>query len=449
MSSASVFVFRRDLRLNDNLALLKCVEDAKADGSTVYPIFIFDPAQAKPSLNKYFTQRGFWYMIGALIHLRETIPLVCLYGNCVDMIVEIVKKLSEKRRVRLYFNKDYTSYSQKRDNAIIERVRDEVGPDIVFADGNDVVLGEWVFERPWGVFTAYHRFAEGHKVPKPIRAVMGKVQFDRITNAIKGLKAVDLTEYRKRIEKGIDLENLFGVDLVGEGPAIARLKSPISGYAKGRDNLSYKTSGLSVAIKFGCVSCRAVYWAHGNSEFRKQLHWRDFYINVAYFKPWVLEDNGKPGWNEGKYAIPKSIRPTVSYWNNNKKWFIRWCNGETGIDVVDAAMTELNKTGFMHNRGRLIVSNFLIRLLRIDWRHGEQYFATHLIDYDPSNNGLNWQFHAPGGLNANWFRIYNPETQREDHDPDRKYVKKWLGDRTPGKVYFDYNKLRAWSLSKK
>ena len=191
-----------------------------------------------------------------------------------------------------------------------------------------------------------------------------------------------------------------------------------------------ENSRLSPHLKFGTVSAREVYHACKNTEFRKQLYWRDFYMQIGYHFPKVYGHN---------------FRHTVK-WSNNSTHFKKWCAGETGFDIVDACMAQLNKSGYMHNRGRMIVASFLTKILHIDWRLGEQYFASRLTDYDPANNNGGWQWSAGTGCDAQpYYRIFNPYTQAAKFDPDGKYVKKWLS-RPPTKEIVDYDKERVYAL---
>ena len=143
-----------------------------------------------------------------------------------------------------------------------------------------------------------------------------------------------------------------------------------------------------------------------------QLYWRDFYMNILYAFPSVLGKPLKPAYSKIK-------------WHNNTKWFNAWTTGQTGFPVVDACMRQLNETGYMHNRGRLIVSSFLIKTLLINWQHGEKYFANKLVDYDPASNNGNWQWTAGSGADSQpYFRIFNQWAQSKEYDPDALYIKK-------------------------
>ena len=204
----------------------------------------------------------------------------------------------------------------------------------------------------------------------------------------------------------------------GRTNAITQLKvaaKNIKNYPRTHNELSQPTSQLSAYIKFGCISIREVYKTfRSKHDFIRQLFWRDFYANILYSFPQVLGHALKPNYNKVR-------------WHHNTNWFNAWTKGETGFPVVDAGMRELNETGYMHNRARLITSSFLIKTLLIDWQKGEQYFAKKLTDYDPASNNGNWQWTAGSGADSQpYFRIFNPWLQGENFDPNCEYIKKWV-----------------------
>jgi deoxyribodipyrimidine photo-lyase len=182
--------------------------------------------------------------------------------------------------------------------------------------------------------------------------------------------------------------------------------------------MSKETSILSAYIKFGCVSIREVtskfsvkYGKHG--EFIRQLIWRDFYMDLLNAYP---ESLGK-----------LHIKDMDKNWTKNANWLEKWKKGQTGFPLVDAGMRQMNETGYMHNRARMIVASFLTKILNIDWKEGEKYFAQTLVDYDPASNSGNWQAVVGGGLYAMpWFRVLSPWAQSEKNDEDAVYVKKWI-----------------------
>jgi deoxyribodipyrimidine photo-lyase len=186
-------------------------------------------------------------------------------------------------------------------------------------------------------------------------------------------------------------------------------------YSKTRDILSIHTSLLSPYIKFGCVSIREVFHKFRTiKDLTRQLIWREFYMNILYAHPHVLGHAMKPNYNK--------IR-----WRTNARYLHAWKTGNTGFPIVDAGMRQLNTTGYMHNRARLIVASFLTKTLLIDWREGEQYFAQKLVDYDPASNNGNWQWIASTGADSQpYFRIFNPYNQSAEVDEDAIYIKTWI-----------------------
>jgi len=197
------------------------------------------------------------------------------------------------------------------------------------------------------------------------------------------------------------------------------MKQNASTYENNRNDLTKSTSKLSVYLKYGCLSPREVYNCIENTDFRRQLLWRDFYAHITYTNPKVLQGQIKDK-NQ-----PLKDKYSSIHWN--RKYFKYWCQGETGFPIVDACMRQLNNEGYIHNRGRLIVSSFLVKVLGIDWREGERYFAQQLLDYDPMSNNGNWQWVAGTGADSQpYFRIFNPWLQSEKHDPEAIFIKTWI-----------------------
>jgi deoxyribodipyrimidine photo-lyase len=186
-------------------------------------------------------------------------------------------------------------------------------------------------------------------------------------------------------------------------------------YSSTHNELSKSTSELSAYIKFGCISIREVYHVlKSKRDLIRQLIWRDFYANILYSFPYVLGDAMKKNYNK-------------IHWHHNSKWFEAWREGMTGYPIVDAGMRQLNQTGYMHNRARLITASFLVKTLLISWEHGEKYFAKKLTDYDPASNNGNWQWIASTGADSQpFFRIFNPWEQAKNFDPNAEYIKKWI-----------------------
>ena len=183
--------------------------------------------------------------------------------------------------------------------------------------------------------------------------------------------------------------------------------------------MTYETTLLSASINFNVVSIREIYHKVKkkfgmNHGLINELYWRDFYYNILYFFPHVLKGSFREKYNDIK-------------WSNSKATFKKWCDGKTGFPIVDACMRQMNTTGYMHNRGRMIVSSFLIKNLWIDWQWGEKYFANKLVDYNISANNGGWQWSSGGGTDAQpYFRIFNSWTQAKKFDKECEFIKKWI-----------------------
>jgi deoxyribodipyrimidine photo-lyase len=263
---------------------------------------------------------------------------------------------------------------------------------------------------PYQKFTPYYETCLKKKVESPSR--IQKIHFIKSSVNVPNKITLDLA---------LKKFTFVNPDILvhgGRENAIKQIKiasKNIKDYSKTHNELSYPTSQLSAYIKFGCVSIREVYKIfHKKHDFIRQLYWRDFYANILYSFPYVLGHSLKPNYNKIK-------------WHYNENWFKSWCKGETGFPIVDAGMHQLNQTGYMHNRARLIVASFLVKTLLIDWRKGEKYFATKLVDYDVASNNGNWEWISGGGADSQMYnRIFNPWLQTENYDPDCKYIKTWI-----------------------
>lgn len=409
-----LFIFRRDLRADDNIALQQACNEC----DIVYCVFIFDDRQIKPSRNIYFGYNSFWFMLNSLVELKNDIPLGLLYAKDAPhkMIANLVKELQINK---IYVNADYTPFAIKRDKEITNEIK--IPYEIIHGD---LCLSTPLDIKPYAKFTPYYNAS---KIRVKSIVSHGKLKHIDKIKPIKHFKQVNIGSMIQQIKNKVTSQQTPGRKAGLQILKTLQLKQ--KNYGKNRDDLIYETSHLSPHLRFGTVSVREAYQACNNGVFRKQLYWRDFYIQMGYHHPNTLIDKEMPKFKEARYNIEKNFRPMKIHWINDKHLFNLWCKGKTGVPIVDACMTELNKSGFMHNRGRLIVSSFLIKILHIDWRFGEQYFAQKLVDYDPYNNGGNWQWSAGTGADAQpYFRIFNPYTQGLVHDTDASYIKKWLNE---------------------
>lgn len=409
----SAFIFRRDLRLADNIGL----NAALTQSETVIPCFIFDPRQISDD-NEYKSDNAIAFMLESLHNLEQQCEskqgkLFYFWGDPEAVLSQLIKK---ELIDAVFVNQDYTPFSIKRDENLEKICRSH---DIDFLSFHDSLLHhphEVVSQSgtPYSIFTPFWKKARTLSVCEPTthRIPAGKLYCKKIDKSIS----------LKQCEKKISINQSPKREIIGGrtvGLRILKKISNFSDYLQTRDVPYLPTTRLSAHNKFGTVSIREVYHAIAdqlgkNHPLLRQLYWRDFYTHIAYFSPFVF---GHP--MQEKYA---KIR-----WNTSKHMFNLWCNGKTGFPIVDAGMRELNQSGFMHNRVRMIVASFLVKDLHINWTWGEQYFAQKLVDYDPAVNNGNWQWCASTGADAQpYFRIFNPWLQQKKFDPDCIYIKQWV-----------------------
>jgi deoxyribodipyrimidine photo-lyase len=419
-----LFIFRRDFRVVDNVSL----DMVNTVCKRVYPIFIFSPEQVSSS-NKFKSNNAVQFMIESLEDLSKQIhkmggELLCFYGNNTTVLSHIIKELNIDF---VCFNIDYTPYAIKRETDVVKlcerlKINYDCDHDYYLHPLGTVVNGSG---DTYQKFTPFYEACKRKHVDSPLP--MKKIHFAKTNKRLSN--TISLPHAMNRFTKINPNILLQG----GRVNAIKQLKiaaKNIKNYSRTHNDLSKETSQLSAYIKFGCISIREVYKLFKSKhDFIRQLYWRDFYANILYSFPHVLTRSLKEKYDKIK-------------WNNNANWFKKWCDGQTGFPIVDAAMRQLNTTGYMHNRGRLIVSSFLIKTLLINWRHGEKYFAKHLIDYDVASNNGNWSWTAGSGADSQpYFRIFNPWRQGEEYDSDCEYIKKWIPELTsvPNKDIHNWN----------
>lgn len=404
-----LFIFRRDLRIIDNKGLNLLNEKCK----NIYTIFIFTPEQVGSS-NKFKSDNSVQFMIESLEDLSKEISkngghLFTFYGKNDKVVADCIKAFDINI---VCFNLDYSPYAKERDADIIklcEKMETYVmyDYDYYLHEPDSIKTGSGT---PYLKFTPYYENALKKKVDQPSKA--RKLHL-RNSNANIPNK-ISLSQALNKFTK-------INPDILvhgGRNEAIKQLKiatKNIKHYSQTRDELYKPTSQLSAFIKFGCVSIREVYYHFkSNKSFIRQLYWRDFYGQILYNFPQVLG-----------YALQTKYNKIK--WHHNEKLFNAWKNGETGIPIVDASQRQLLETGWTHNRGRMISSSILTKILLIDWREGEKFYAQHLVDYDVANNNGGWTWSAGVGVDAQpWFRYFNPYTQSKDHDPKCEYIKKWI-----------------------
>ncbi len=419
----ALFIFRRDLRLYDNIALMQALQDS----ASVIPCFIFTPEQIES--NSYRSDHCLAFMIESIEDLYQQLnkKLYLFQGEPDKIVDQCIRKLNIDA---VYANRDYTPYSTKRDKQI-ESVCRKHG--IEFHRFDDALLHppEETLKadgKPYSIFSPYFRNASTIKVPKPQinrsdRYFTGPISFAKTPRILDQIRP----ETSSKCLKGGRTEGLKLLKKIGD----------FSNYNAIRDLPWKSTTHLSPYLKFNVLSIREVFRQIASKlgphhELIRSLMWRDFFTSIAFFFPHVFKGAFRAKFDR--------IR-----WKHDKKAFQKWCQGKTGVPIVDAGMRELNESGFMHNRVRMIAASFLVKDLHIDWRWGEKYFARKLIDYDPAVNNGNWQWVAGTGCDAQpYFRIFNPWNQQKKFDPDCLYIKKWV----PELRVFSSREIHQWAGSK-
>ena len=398
----SIFWFRRDLRLEDNVGLQLALKSA----FPVLPVFIFD----RNILDKLSTaDRRASFIYDTIEKLKAQLEtLGCSLYTIYKTPIEAFRILCAEFDVREVFtNHDYEPYAKERDGAIAELLNVNHIPfttckDQVIFEKDEIVKGDG---KPYTVFTPY--------------SIKWKQKF--YSQKLNEYEPVDISPLLLKVAP-FPLPTL---EAMGFTKASSLIPPPtldeklIANYDQTRDIPSLNgTSKLGVHLRFGTISIRkAVQMASNlNGTWLNELIWREFFMMILFHYPHVVSSCFK-----SKYErIP---------WRNNEEEFERWCKGETGYPIVDAGMRELNTTGFMHNRVRMVVAGFLTKHLLIDWRWGEAYFAERLMDYELASNNGNWQWAAGCGCDAApYFRIFNPHAQTTKFDPKGIYIRKWIDD---------------------
>ncbi len=406
----SIFWYRRDLRLDDNAGLYYALRSKYP----TLPIFIFDSEILDDLGNKHDARVEFIYK--TLLDLQQQLTklgssIIVRYGKP----LEVWKSLVEEFEIaEVHTNHDYENYAIKRDKQIGELLNAHgIGfythKDQTIFEKNEILTGN---KTPYTVFTPYSRkwkeqlndfYMKSYPTEKYFTDFL-KIE----SQPIPSLNEIGFFETEQDFPKKIIDEKLIEkYDTLRDIPSIQG------------------TSRLSVHLRFGTVSVRKLVQRaiKLNQTWLNELIWRDFYMNILHHFPHI---------NEGE-AFRREY--DAIEWRNNEEEFQAWCEGKTGYPIVDAGMRELNQTGFMHNRVRMITASFLVKHLLIDWRWGEAYFAEKLLDYDFAANNGGWQWAAGSGCDAApYFRIFNPTAQTKKFDPELKYVKRWV----PEVSNFDY-----------
>ena len=396
IEAASIFWFRRDLRLDDNIGLNKALQNQ----SSVQCIFIFDE-NILNDLEEDDARVQFIYD-----HLNTIHSKLKEHGSSLLVIkgkpFEVWKELAQNNAIKdVYCNEDYEPYAINREKevaSILEKhsIQFHAFKDQVIYAKNEVVKDDG---NPYTVFTPFKK--------KWLRA------FEQ-----DGLNEFEETDFTNLSKSNFEFPSLKSI---GFNPSEIQVSSynveVADEYAQKRDFPALPaTSRLGPHLRFGTVSVRNIIRGLKSTHevFLSELIWREFFMQILYHFPHVVENNFR-----AKYDGIE--------WRNEEKEFKKWCEGQTGYPLVDAGMRELNQTGFMHNRVRMVTASFLCKHLLIDWRWGEAYFAKKLLDYELSANNGNWQWAAGTGCDAApYFRVFNPTTQLKKFDPQLEYTKKWV-----------------------
>jgi deoxyribodipyrimidine photo-lyase len=402
--TVNIFWFRRDLRLDDNVGFYNALKSEHP----VLPIFIFDEEILK-KLPKDDARITFIYetlqKMRTKLEDKNSSSIAMFHGEPAI----VYKNLLEKYNIDTVFtNRDYEPYAKERDGKIQQLLNDntikfKTFKDQVIFEQNEVTKKDGL---PYVVYTPYMK--------------VWKEQFKTHT-----LDFYYTSSFLKNLIQDKELPNLSLSD-IGFIKSNQKIKKHIvtpaliQNYEDTRNFPAQDaTSKLGPHLRFGTVSIRKMIEkaiTEKNEIFWQELIWREFFMQILWHFPHTSKKSFK-----AKYDRID--------WRNNEAEFLKWCNGETGYPLVDAGMRQLNETGFMHNRIRMLVGSFLCKHLLIDWRWGEAYFAEKLHDYEMASNIGNWQWVAGSGVDAApYFRIFNPTTQIKKFDSDLAYIKKWVPD---------------------
>ncbi len=392
----TVFWFRRDLRLEDNTALIKALQS----GSPVLPLFIFD--------NRIIDELAgddprIWFIYSQLQQIHRKLAL---RDSSLHVFrgkpLSVWKKLLDSHEINaVYANKDYEPYAISRDREIGDLLNRRGIPfhrfkDQVIFEEHEIIKSD---RKPYTVFTPYKRkwlekFSEGSFLSGPGDVTGTFLRGSAIFPPPEALN------FKPSLLKVLP----YDLSRVKDYPLLRDLPGPDA------------TSHLSPHLRFGTVSIRRIIASLNPSDeiFLSELIWREFFMQILFHFPKVERQNFNPRYNG-------------IIWNNPTDDFERWCTGETGYPMVDAGMRQLNATGYMHNRVRMVTAGFLCKHLLIDWRMGEAYFAGRLLDYELSSNNGNWQWAAGTGCDAApFFRVFNPAEQIKKFDRDLEYIHRWI-----------------------
>lgn len=397
----TVFWFRRDLRFEDNTGLYHALKD----DLPVVPVFIFDQLILDDLEDQDDPRITFIHQ--EITSLNDKLKaknsrLETRYGKPLEIWEELLSDFNIKK---VYTNHDYEPYGIKRDEAVDQLLKKHQVEFYTFKDQVILEKSE-VVKKDGDPYIVYTPFSRAWK----------NIVSDR-----------DLEFYPSALEMNnfalLDWKTIIPLEAMNfeassiEFPSRDIDEALILKYDKTRDTPGIPgTSRLGLHLRFGTISIRelARKAQELNSTYYNELIWREFYQMILWHYPAVVSENFNPRYDK----VP---------WRNDEKEFLQWCKGKTGYPIVDAGMRQLNETGFMHNRVRMITASFLTKHLLIDWRWGEAYFARKLLDFELASNNGGWQWAAGTGVDAApYFRVFNPELQEKKFDPDKRYIHHWV-----------------------
>ena len=402
MYEKSIFLFHRDLRIEDNIGLIDALNNSKE----VIPCFIYDSNLIKKLKDAKFR----WNFLNeSLLDLDENFKKKGIRLQIVEGITEkSLEKIVKKHKIESIFsNTDFSNYSQKRDEKIYQmckknKITFHSSLDFLLHNPHDIKTNE---DSPYTIYSFFYKKAKIFPTRKVTKNTKKNYSNEIISNSsiIKPkIRNSEIKGGRKEALKILkNLENFTDYDKVRDFPGLNQ------------------TTLLSAHNKFGTISIREIYTQikeilGTDHTIMREIYWREFFNYILFHFPHVEKKSFKQKFQD----IP---------WKNSEESLKKWKEGKTGFPIVDAGMRQLNLTGFMHNRVRMIVASFLTKDLHIDWRLGERYFAEKLIDYDTAVNSGNWQWAASTGCDAvPYFRIFNPWRQQERFDLNCNYIKKWI-----------------------
>lgn len=417
----SIFIFRRDYRLNDNIGLL----EALARSIEVIPIFIFTPEQLIN--NPYKSDNAVQFMVESLDNLDQQLrdkgsKLFYFFGKPNEILNKIIKKTKPDA---VYVNRDYTPYSKKRDE-LLEQVCQK--NKINFHSYEDVLLYPVGTVRN-GSGDIYTKFTPYFHKARKVK--VNDVRMNKYNNYISNKKKI-IGEFKGN--KGRFYK--YNENLAVRGGRTNAMKilehiEQFKNYNNDHNILSKETTRLSAYIKFGCVSIREVYHKMKDklgvrNDLIKQLYWREFYYNISEYNPNIFSHDWSEKNFKDNYKKVKWITLNTASDEQKKQWkALMECR--SGIPCVDACVKQLITQGFLHNRGRLILGSFIVKNMFFHWAEGEKFFSKWLVDLDLPNNTNNWLWLSGAGADSQIFiRVFNPWIQGLRFDHDCKYIKKWL-----------------------